>query len=401
MLPIILQHVREQADVHIAPPERARYKVITPFPPAGQDFPEFQDEDLAFRDLPADAPSASLDTLHAYEFFKRTDALYYDYSYGIKSEEFLLSRICERFFDSAHKGGDDLAFNAPFDEMKDSFTNRFARVTSGDLGHLPFKYTSLSPISWTPDRIVLNTAEVERLKQKALAVYADLEPGSVGFLNALIDEVKASNYASVQYELGFFDVIREWMDPRLFESSEWTFPWGGRTLFGEGDPVFADNTVKLCYAQRFYVIRNYSGTAAPAPQPEPPHVRDHRSDRLFDRAVLHERPGGVRLADSPAATVVRMSDDPLDVRRRMLRNVLIHRKLDAAVLAPSAVGVAIEAPPPPRAGFVWIAATAAVPGHWERARAGAPVVAPVADPPPAKPGYKIAALKCRLLSATP
>jgi hypothetical protein len=376
MLPIILQHVREQADVHIAPPERARYKVITPFPPAGQDFPEFQDEDLAFRDLPADAPSASLDTLHAYEFFKRTDGLYYDYSYGIKSEEFLLSRICERFFDSAQKGGNDLAFNAPFDEMKDAFTNRFARVTSGDLGHLPFKYTSLSPISWTPDRIVLNTAEVERLKQKALAVYADLEPGSVGFLNALIDEVKASNYSSVQYELGFFDVIREWMDPRLFESSEWAFPWGGRTLFGEGDPVFADNTVKLCYAQRFYVIRNYSGTAAPTPQPEPPQVRDHGADRVIDGS-------------------------PIDLRRRMLRNVLIHRKLDATVLAPSPVGVAIEAPPPPRAGFVWIAATAAVPGHWERARAGAPVVAAVADPPPAKPGYKIAALKCRLLSATP
>ena len=390
MLPIILQHVRELAEVHVAAPERDRYKIITPFPPAGQDFPEFQDDDLAFRDLPPDAPTASLDSLHAYEFFKRTDSLYYDYSYGIRSEEFALSRICERFFGSAVPSGGDVAFDAPFGEQKSAFT-RLKRVTSGDLGNLPFRYTSLSPVSWNRDRVVLGSTEIERLKQKALAVYEDLEPGTVGFLNALIEEVKAANFASIEYDFGFFDVIREWMDPRLFESTDWSFPWGNRTLYGEGDSTFANNAVKLCYAQRYYVVRSYTGTVRTTPPPEPPEVRDHGMRRLVvDRGRLH-RLGAVAVREAPAATEV--IEAPVDLHRRALRNVLIHRKA-IALGAP-----AVVAPVAPRAGFVWVPATASVPGHWERARAGAP--APVPDPPAPKAGYTVAALKCRLVAPTP
>ena len=204
MLPVILQHVRELAEVHIGAPERDRNKIITPFPPIGPDFPEFQADDLGFRDVPPDGGAAALDTVHAFEFFKRTDSLYYDYSYGIKSEEFRLSHVCDRFFAAAQARDNDPGFEMPFARTREAFQNRYNRVTSGDLGNLPFKYTALSPISWNPEPVTLNAVEVERLKQKAIAVYEDLDPGSVGFLNSLIDEVKASNYSSISYELGFF-----------------------------------------------------------------------------------------------------------------------------------------------------------------------------------------------------
>ena len=97
MLPIIFQHVRELAEVHAPVAERDRYKLITPFPPSGPDFPDFKEDVLEFGDPPADGDSASLDTIRAYEFFKRTDSLYYDYSYGIASD-YLLSQICQTFF---------------------------------------------------------------------------------------------------------------------------------------------------------------------------------------------------------------------------------------------------------------------------------------------------------------
>ena len=409
MLPVILQHVRELAEVHIGAPERDRNKIITPFPPIGPDFPEVQADDLAFRDVPPDAVSASVDTLHAHDFFKRTDGLYYDYSYGIKSEEFRLSQICERFFAAAQARDNDPGFETPFARTRDAFQNRYNRVTSGDLGNLPFKYTSLSPVSWNPEPVVLGVTEIERLKQKAIAVYEDLDPGSVGFLNSLIDEVKASNYSSISYELGFFDVVREWMDPGLFESPHWAFPSGTRTLYGEGDPTFADNAVKLCYAQRFYVIRNNRATEPPGPPPPPPpEVRDHR--RVFLRgAVLRDRLTAVRVGGSPAATAVAVAPDAgSDVlRRRAIRNTLIHRKVESFAALPTTVAtlptavLTAEVAPPPRAGFVWVPATAAVPGHWERERAGG-TPQPLPDPPPpVKPGLRIAAVKCRLLARTP
>jgi hypothetical protein len=381
VLPVILQHVRELAEVHLGAPERARHKIITPFPPIGPDFPEFQPDDLGFRDVPPDASSASLDTLHAHEFFVRTDALYYDYSYGIRTEEFRLSHICDRFYAAAQGGGSDPGFGTSFARLRDAFQNRYDRVTSGDLGHLPFKYTSLTPVAWNDAPVVLNAAEVERLKEKTIALYQDLDPGSIAFLNDLIEGVKALNYSSVSYELGFFDVIREWMDPGLFENPHWAFPSGTRTLYGEGDPVFADNAVRLCYAQRFYLIRNTRGTRPPPAPPAPPDVRDHR----------------IAMAPTRAA-------GPEVLRRRAVRNTLIHRKAERFTAIPRvALTAAASAPaPPPRAGFVWKPATATVPGHWERARAGETAPPPPAPAPaPEKPGFTIAALKCRLLAQTP
>jgi hypothetical protein len=401
VLPVILQHVREHAEALVAPAERERYKLITPFPPSGADFPDFQEEELAFRDMPPDVVSASDDTIHAYEFFKRTDALYYDYSYGIKSGEFVLSNLCERFFGATKRGGDP-AFNEPFDRMADAFKVRFARQTAGDIGNLPFKYTALSPIAWNTERFVLNASEIERLKQKTLALYEDLDADGLGFLAALIESVKAANYSSIEYELGAFDVIREWMDPRLFDSPNWEFPGGGRTLYGEGDPVFTENPLKLCFAQRFYLIRNYTGTPAPVPPPTPPEVRDHRTDRFVRRAGLDAGIGRARLHDRGIVAAPVMTLDATDVRRREVRNLLIHRRLSAAAHGVPTTVVTTAATPPPRAGFVWVAASGQIPGHWERERAGA--THPVSDPPPpppAKRGYKIAGLKCRLLPRTP
>jgi hypothetical protein len=336
MLPVILQHVRELAEAHVAPAERERYKLITPFPPSGEDFPEFAEDDLAFRDMPPDGASASLDSLHAYEFFKRTDGLYYDYSYGIKSGEFVLSQICGRFFGTARKRGDNAAFNEPFDQMADAFSRRFARVTSGDLGNLPFKYTSLSPISWNTDRVVLSAGEIERLKQKTLALYDDLDGDGLGFLAALIEAVKGANYASIEYELGSFEVIREWMDARLFDSPDWEFPGGSRTLYGDGDPVFTESPIKLCFAQRFYVIRNYAGTpAAVPPPPPPPEVRDHRTDRIIRAGAVGAPFARARLHDHRIAAMPETTADAADLRRRELRNVLIHRRLAATAATPA------------------------------------------------------------------
>jgi hypothetical protein len=407
MLPVILQHVRELAEVHVGALERDRNKIITPFPPIGPDFPEVQADDLEFRDVPPDAVSASQDTLRAHDFFSRTDSLYYDYSYGIKSEEFRLSKVCENYFGGARGSDGDTGFETSLTRMRDAFERRYNRQTSGDLGNLPFKYTSPSPIAWNPEPVVLGAAEIERLKQKAVAVYEDLrDDGSVDFLNSLIDEVKASNYSSISYEFGFFDVVREWVDPGLFENPHWAFPSGTRTLYGEGNPTFADNTVKLCYAQRFYVIRNNRATEPPGPPPPPPpEVRDHRRI-LMDRRVLLGRTAAVRVAGGPAAAVAVRDVAPDALRRRAVRNTLIHRKVASFAALPTAVATfhttvaTAEVAPPPRAGFVWVPATGATPGHWERERARGPHPEPD-PPPPVKPGYRIAALKCRLLAQTP
>ena len=50
MLPIILQHVRELAEASLLPPEKDHYKIITPFPPRGPDFPDLIKEVLCIYD---------------------------------------------------------------------------------------------------------------------------------------------------------------------------------------------------------------------------------------------------------------------------------------------------------------------------------------------------------------
>lgn len=417
MLPIILQHVRELAEAHSAGPERDQYKIITPFPPNGQDFPEFTEEALAFGDPPPDGEEASLDTLRAYDFFKRTDSLYYDFSYGIKSENYLLSLLCEQFFLNAQKQTSDAVFGTSFDEKRDAFLNRYRRSTAGDLGRLEFRYTAPSPVSWNAEQVVLNASEVDRLKAKAIAVYEDLDASSVGFIGALIDEVKSSNYASIAYDFGFFDVIREWMDPRLFESPGWATSSGSRVLYGESDPTFAGSDVKLCYAQRFYLIRKYAATPrvavqAPAPidrdhraastrpselqQPRTVIVRDHRAASA--RPPEYQQPRAVTVRDHRAASAsppeVQLTASAVVDPRRNTRNALIREIVEA--IKPVTVSADV---PPAKAGYVWIPATTTVSAHWERARAGAPPE-PTAEAPTGKPSYRIAAVKCRVLSPT-
>jgi hypothetical protein len=365
MLPIIFQHVRELAEAHSAVAENGRYKIITPFPPSGGDWPDFRKETLTFGEPPAEGDSASEDTLRAYEFYKSTDNLYYDYSYGIKSDEYFLSQICHKFFLNAQPDTTDISFRTLFAEKKDAFLNKYLRSTAGDLGRYDFRYTSPSPLSWNADKIKLNSSETERLKAKATSLYEDLELEHLPFVKSLIDDIKSSAYSAVEYEFGFFDVIREWVNPHLFEG-KWAFSSGSNVLYGEADPFLANNgDVKLCYAQRFYLVKNYAATQMVSPLP----VREHRFEVTDD----DRRPG---------------------LHRRKVRNELIGLRVAKMWNPPKPMDAPMPVPQP-RPGFVWIPATGAVPGHWERERAGG-------LPQPAHDSrYKVAAIRCRVLPPKP
>jgi hypothetical protein len=392
MLPLILQHVRELADAQSAGPERDRYKIITPFPPDGQGWPTFSKEALEFNDPPREGDSASLDTVRAFEFYRTTDSLYYDYSYGIRSEDYSLSQVCQKFFLNAREDTSDLSYRTTFSEKQEAFLRKYSRSTVGDLGLFPYKYTSLSPVSWSSGKVTLASPEIERLQFKAMAVYQELE--GVELAESLVEELRSTSYSVVEYDFGFFDVIREWLDPHLFEG-RWEFASGDRTLYGEADAFFESNDVSLCFAQRFYLVKNCQATTAtPTSTPE---IRDHRVGRLsaITPARFAAAGGGTLVADG----------GPSDVRdrRRVVRNELIRRTMARAGVAPAAMAAPAggtepsPAAPPPRAGFVWVPATAGVAGHWERERAGVPRVVE----PPDETTYRVAAIKCRTLPRRP
>jgi hypothetical protein len=360
MLPIILQHVREAVEVHVGGPEGGRHKVLTPFPPDSPDFADFDADSLLFGDPPTAADSASLDTVRALEFFNRTDSLYYDFGYGLRSDDYRLSQICQRFFLNAKPSPSDPSFTAAFIERKNAYELKYLRSTVGDLGLFQFRYTSLSPVFWSRERMNIRPAEVERLRTKTIALYQDLktEDGDEEFIESLVEEVRSVGPSPIEYELGSFDVIREWMDPRLFDNVGWDFGAGNRSLYGEGDPTFVGNDVKLCYAERFYLVRNWAPGRSPAPAPPagpPPIARDHRippvrpgagraSSVRVGPVVLGRTSGGVRVGD----------------RRREQRNVLItrrHRTAPTLVSAPPTSTLASDR-------YVWVPATATVPGHW-------------------------------------
>ena len=370
MLPLIMQHVRELAESHSAGLESDRYRLITPFPPGGPDCPDFQAEALEFNDPPAEGDSASQDTIRAFDFFRTTDGLYYDYSYGIRSDEYRLSQICRDFFLNAQPDTSDVSFRTAFAEKRDAFLNRYLRSTAGDLGHFDFRYTSLSPISWT--KITVNATEAARLQAKALDVYGDLVETEL--VKSLIEQIASANYSAIEYQFGFFDVIREWIDPQLFRG-KWAFSSGDQVLYGTTDPFLADHDdVHLCFPQRFYLVRNCSATTG---TPTPPEVRDH----------IH----------GAAA-------NPVAARRRAIRNELIGQKLAHLASSPAAIAVppaglppATPAPPAP-AGYVWVPGKGDVSGHWERRRAGA---APTPQPPLDESVYKVAAMKCRVVPRKP
>jgi len=380
LLPLVLQHVRELAETHTGLTGNKHYKIVTPFPPVFNDFPDFQKDQLDFRDAQLDPIAAQSDTNEAFDFYRNTDSLYYDYSYGLKTEEPTLTQICDEFFlNSVPVNTDDTKFSASFAEKKFAFLQKCRRETVPQA--TPFIYTSYSPIKWEANRVVITAEAVNRLKEKALAVYADVDSSNEHII-FLLAQIKAASYSSIEYDFGFFDVVREWFDPALLESRNWKFRTDSKVLYGANDPKFEANEVKLCYAQRFYVVKNYSGT--PVPQPatgQPPIIRDHR--RNENRANTE---------------VARVRD-----HRTVMRNRLLARKFAAMhavrrvpAHAPAITGVA--APQPPAPGFVFVPATATVPGHWEGVRAKKnPPVTP--DPNTAR--YKVAAVLCRIIPRQP
>jgi hypothetical protein len=375
MLPLILQHVRDMLEPRSGIAESGRYKIITPFPPEGPDFAAFDASRIDFGDPPRNGDSASQDTIRAFEFFKRTDNLYYDYSFGIKSEDYFLSNLCQRFYLNAQTTADDIDFTTTFVEKRNAYLNKYLRSTAGDLGNYDFRYASLSPVSWQTERVVINATETERLKLKTIKLYEDLALPNDDPINALIAAIRESNYAAIEYDFGFFDVIREWFDPHLLEAKKWTFAGGDRTLYGENDPTFAEKDVRLCCAQRFYLVRNCVSTA-PVP-PTAPVIRDDRGSG--GRKVIRGDGGSVRVSGG----------GKIRDHRRKVRNGLIAERLAANAME------TLEARP----GFVWVPATATVPGHWEREKAGGRPGPPDTSVPSTT--YRVAAVKCRIIPQRP
>ena len=286
ILPIIFQHARELADLQMGVTESEHHKIITPFPPEGNEFLDFNKDDLEFADPETDSQSAIRDTSRANEYFLRTDNLVLDFSYGIPTEEYRLSRVCQKFYSQAvpKDSPDSADFRERFSAKKGSFL-KSKRTTVGDLGNIDFVYTYYSPIQWS--RQALNENDIARLQQKALDVYGNLGIQSP-VLDALVADIKSVSlcYSQIQYDFGFFEVVRDWADPELFESNHWSFAADGDVLYGEGNSSFDENNVNLLYATRLYVIRNYSGTpkqhnATPETTIFMPQggieVRDHRS----------------------------------------------------------------------------------------------------------------------------
>jgi hypothetical protein len=408
LLPMIFQHVRELAEGHTAPTEKQRYKILTPFPPAFNDFPDFQPEQLEFGDPQTDADAAASDTNQAFQFFRNTDYLYYNYSYGIKQEEPTLSKVCREFYDNAiFVDPDETNFIASFAEKKDAFLRKYERFTTGDLGQNRFVDTSYSPLRWDSNKVSLTPDAIKRIKEKTIAVYANPQLSN-DYINSLIAQVYGSSYNSIEYEFGFFDVVREWIDPALFESPKWKFKEADKVLYGDHDQSFESGDTSLCYAQRFYIVRNYSGTSdagiagqpagativnTPAPQPAPQRMAQPMAHASgfgpFSVGVRDHR------TISPAPII-------RDHRRTVVRNELLNRRVMGNAPGPRNFRSAAVTPAGGPPGFVWVAATAGVSGHWERVRASQPAVptpptVPAAPPPPCR----VAAILCRVLPRKP
>lgn len=343
--PLILQHVREIAESHVAPPERAQLKIITPFPPDGPDFPDFAPESLEFLDRPEDADAASLDTIRAFEFARRVDPLYYDYSYGIRSEEYRLSDVCSRFFQNAKPAEQaDAAFRAAFTEVGDAFLRRYKRSTAGDLGHVDFRYTAPTVVSWGADPFSVSGAEVARLIGKATQVYEAVGAEASPLVAPILAGLAALRLSSFTYELGMFDIVRPWFDPRLLPHPAWAFADGSRTLYGENDPIFADGTVRLAYALRIYVVRRARSTPLPPEQPTPPVVRGEAV-----REMLH-------VNEAVLAAVARRKTRDTLLTRRLTRSAQLRGTFATAVFTSGASPAPTTPPPPPPAEGWMVAA---------------------------------------------
>ncbi len=365
VLSLIFQHVRELIGISASPLAGGKSKLITPFPPSTFDFADLTQEFFDFSDPPQTGSEATLDTVRALHFYRAMDALYYDFSYGIRSEDSDLSSILRKFYLDTEITGESDAFRTDFEEKKDAFMNRYVRSTAGDLGNSDFRYTFASPLQWQSAKVVMSESDLASSKTRALEVIGDVDIENE-YLNSVAERIAGMELESIEYELGHFDVIREWMDPKLLEGRGWKFRSEGEMLYGRDDPEF-DGGLKLTFAERFYLVRHCAAKVKTAVA-VPPTVRDHRL---------------------PAVEAGRQA-----IRRRKRNNFI------AAVLKKSFSAAAIAAKPtevPVREGFLWVEAAGGVPGHWERKRAGAAEAVPQAK----DESFKIAAVRCRLIPQRP
>jgi len=361
LLPLVLQHVRELIEAQTLSTQKDRYKIITPFPPAFNDFPDFVKDNLDFSDPEGDAAAAARDTWNAYDFFSATDGLFYNYSYGIRSPDQSLSQVCKKFTnDAVFTDIADTNFVKDFDAKRVAFLERFSRSTVGDLGKVDFYYTSPAALQWYSGKIALSEAECKRLKEKALSVYRGIENSDNDYLKSLITEIEVTAYSKIEYDFGFFDVRRAWMDPMLFENNGWKFKTEKEALYAENDPDFNSDDIRLCFAERFYIIKNYAGK--PVPSQQAVAIPAHTFVPVAGSIIVHDH-----------RTVV---------RNNQLQKTLVqvkHFKITS----------------PERAGYVWVH------DHWERKKADHSVTP---EPIPAIADdsiYKIAAVKCRIIPWKP
>ncbi len=383
LLPVIYQHVREAAELQISVLEREHSKIITPFPPEGNDFLDISDEDLQFADAQNDGDAARIDTLKALEFFQRNDNLILDFSYGVKSEDYLLSTVFSKFYGQAITDDtpDAAWFSQQFRDKKEIFRKSW-RKTVGDLGGIDFPYVYYSPIQWS--KVELDEAEINRLQQKSLDVYGSLDIQSP-LLNAIVEGIKSVSlcYYKIYYEIGYFDVVRDWASPELLESSYWNLPGEGAALFGEGNAAIDEQKIEFLYATRCYIIRKYRGL--PKLHTFGEGIRNFPA--LAKPLILDHR-----------ATVVDMPIPAVNPERAAIRNVFLQRKLNALTTSQPVVK-SDTAPTAPAGGgsYLWVLEKGGVAAHWERPRAD-----PEADPnrgtiSDSGSTYKIAAVKCRTL----
>ena len=377
LLPLIFQHVRELADLQASPADGDRYKTITPFPPEGNDFGSFAPEDMEFTDAQSDAELAKKDAQKANEYFLKTDSLIFDYSYGRKSEDFTLSTVCDKFYAQALVR-DNFAVNDFVDrlnEKRDAFKMSL-RSTVADLAQMHYRFTSYSPVQWT--KIALDDKDIERLQQKCLVVYGDLGIESP-VLDALVSDIHSISlcYSKVEYEFGYFDVLRNWIDPTLLERPEWMFASANEVIYGKPNDFFEENGISLMYAKRYFVVRNVKGS-----------VKEHQ--------------GGKQLAKPlPVAHDLRAATSSVNPKRLAWRNTLLSAKLNLLLKAATTVKK-FEMPQKPVGNglYNWILERNGVPAHWERVRANKE------DPNRTKEeteaiNYRIAAIKCRALPRKP
>lgn len=365
ILPITFQHVRAIATQNLGGQLNKNFKIITPFPPIGNDFGDFKLDDLEFNDTQLETEGAAKDSYNAYEFSLRTDKLYYNFSYGIISQDYYLSQVCKRFY------GETMNINAVssdflnnYNEKKHNYLVRLQRQTVGNLGKIDFPYVSLSQISWN-NKITILKNEIDKLKKEVILVYDEVRNADETFTKARIEEIKMLSYSKIEFDLGYFDVIRGWIDPQLFEDNSWKLNSGDSALYGENDPDFLNTDVRLCYAHRYYVIRKYIGHSIPI------EYSDLKKFDDFIISVRDRRSTGIKPLNSAAADDKRTTtagDKRIEKRNSFLSKNINHHKSENNKSTDNIIVKSLNFSDTSPSGYVWIPATSSVPGHYIRNR---------------------------------